>query len=84
MRKELARHRSKETNTTGDGCLAIFDIADQVVKTTSLISSQECFFSLHPMFCGYASCLRIFTTFSIVFQLRVVTGTPSIFSILPR
>ena len=42
------------------------------------------FFSLHPVFCGYASCWRIFTTFSIVFQLRVVAGTPRSFSILPR
>ena len=29
-------------------------------------------------------CLRIFATFSIVFQLRLVAGTPSSFSILPR
>jgi hypothetical protein len=35
VRKELARYRGEETNTTDDGFLAIFDIADQVVKTTS-------------------------------------------------
>ncbi len=114
MRKELARYRSKETNTTGDGFLATFDgpapavmkpipitrrrgtgaycthrlffrnIVDRIGKTTSLISSPEYFFSLHPVFCAYPPCWRIFATFSIVFQLRVVTGTPRCFSILPR
>jgi len=33
---------------------------------------------------SYSGICRIFTTFSIVFQLRTVPGTPSIFSTLPR
>ena len=104
MRKELARYRGKETNTTGDGFLATFDgparavtkpipitrpggtgaycthrllfrnVVDRISKTTSLISSPEYFFSLHSVFCAYPPCWRIFTTFSIVFQLRVVAG----------
>ncbi len=72
---------------TGAHCthrLFFRNIVDRIGKTTSLISSPEYFFSLHPVFCAYPPCWRTFTTFSIVFQLRVVAATPNFFSILPR